>query len=366
MTAAARLSELHLVAAARPNLPKLAALWHALPADFPLRPVLLHTSQHHDEAMFGAHLADLGLPAPAISLGVSGGGHTALVGRTIAAAGEAWAARRPAMVVVAGDVDGSLAAGLAARKLALPVAHLEAGLRCGDADMPEEINRRALDAVSTLLWAPDEGSAERLLREGHAPTAVRAVGNAMVDTLLRNLPAACARPLPAGLRPGGYGVVTLHRAATVDRPDAFVAALRGLSEAAPLLPLAWPVHPRARARLADAGLAPPHGVLPLPPLRYVDFLALLASARLVVTDSGGVQEEATALSLPCLTLRAETERPVTVECGSSRLVAPENLAAAVAEAMSGRWPRGRPIPLWDGGAGARMAAHLLEFLESTR
>ena len=358
--------ELHLVAAARPNLPKLAALWHGLPADFLLRPVLLHTGQHHDEAMFGAHLSDLGLPAPAISLGVSGGGHAALVGRTVETAGAVWAARRPAMVVVAGDVDGSLAAGLAARKLALPLAHLEAGLRCADADMPEEINRRALDAVATLLWAPDEGSAARLLREGHPPAAVRAVGNAMVDTLLRNLPAARARPLPAGLAPGGYGVVTVHRAATVDRPAALAAALRGLSEAARLLPLAWPVHPRARARMAEGGLAPPPGVVPLPPLSYLDFLALLAGARLAVTDSGGVQEEATALSLPCLTLRAETERPVTLESGSSRLVAPDGLAAAVAEALSGRWPRGRPIPLWDGQAGARMAAHLIEFLAGAR
>jgi UDP-N-acetylglucosamine 2-epimerase (non-hydrolysing) len=358
--------ELHLVAAARPNLPKLAALWRALPPGFPLRPVLLHTGQHHDEAMFGAHLADLGLPAPDISLGVSGGGHAALVGRTMVAAGEAWAERRPAVVVVAGDVDGSLAAGLAARKLALPLAHLEAGLRCADADMPEETNRPALDAVATLLWAPDEGSAARLLREGHAPASVRAVGNAMVDTLLRHLPAARNRPLPAGLAPKGYGVVTLHRAATVDRPAAFAAALGGLAEAARRLPLAWPVHPRARARMADAGLAPPPGVVPLPPLSYLDFLALLAGARLVPTDSGGVQEEATALSLPCLTLRAETERPVTLENGGSRLVAPEGLAAAAEEALSGRWPRGRPIPLWDGEAGKRMAAHLLEFLGGVR
>ncbi len=355
--------ELHLVAAARPNLPKLAALWHALPPGFPLRPVLLHTGQHHDEAMFGAHLADLGLPAPAISLGVSGGGHAALVGRTMEAAGEVWATRRPAAVVVAGDVDGSLAAGLAARKLALPLAHLEAGLRCADADMPEEVNRRALDAVATLLWAPDEGSAARLLREGHAPASVRAVGNAMVDTLLRNLPAARARPLPAGLEPMGYGVVTLHRAATVDPPATLAAALRGLAEAAQLLPLAWPVHPRARVRMAEAGFAPPPGVVRLLPLSYGDFLALLAGARLVATDSGGVQEEATALGLPCLTLRDETERPVTLENGSSRLVAPDGLAAAVEEAVSGRWPRGRPIPLWDGGAGARMAAHLLEFMD---
>ena len=358
--------ELHLVASARPNLPKLAALWHALPPDFPLRPVLLHTGQHHDEAMFGAHLADLGLPAPDISLGVSGGGHAALVGRTMEAAGEVWTARRPAMVVVAGDVDGSLAAGLAARKLALPLAHLEAWLRCADVDMPEEINRRALDAVATLLWAPDEGSAARLLREGHPPAAVRAVGNAMVDTLLRNLPAARTRPLPAGLAPNGYGVVTLHRAATVDRRTAFAAAMNGLGQAARSLPLAWPVHPRARARMAEAEWAPPPGVVPLPPLSYGDFLALLARARLVVTDSGGVQEEATALSLPCFTLRAETERPVTIENGSNRLVAPDGLAAAVEEAVSGRQPRGRPIPLWDGEAGARMAAHLLEFLSGAR
>jgi UDP-N-acetylglucosamine 2-epimerase (non-hydrolysing) len=312
--------------------------------------------------MFGAHLANLGRPAPGISLGVSGGGHASLVGRTMEAAGRVWAERRPAAVVVAGDVDGSLAAGLAARKLALPVAHLEAGLRCADADMPEEINRRALDAVSTLLWAPDEGSAARLLREGHPPAAVRAVGNAMVDTLLRSLPAARERPLPAGLRPGGYGVATLHRAATVDRPDALASALRALAEAARLLPVAWPAHPRARARMAAFGMAPPPGVAVLPPLSHGDFLALLAGARFVATDSGGVQEEATALSLPCLTLRSETERPVTLEQGSNRLVAPERLAEAVAEALSGRWPLGRPIPLWDGRAGERMAEHLLEFL----
>jgi UDP-N-acetylglucosamine 2-epimerase (non-hydrolysing) len=188
----------------------------------------------------------------------------------------------------------------------------------------------------------------------------------MVDTLLRNLPAARARPLPAGLSPRGYAVVTLHRAATVDRPDAFGAALRGLAEAARLLPLAWPVHPRPRARMAEAWVAPPPGAVPLPPLSYLDFLALLAGARLVVTDSGGVQEEATALSLPCLTLRDETERPVTLESGGNRLVPPDRLAAAVEEALSGRWPRGRPIPLWDGAAGARMAAHLLGFLERAR
>jgi UDP-N-acetylglucosamine 2-epimerase (non-hydrolysing) len=358
------LPELHLVAAARPNLPKLAALWHALPAGFPLRPVLLHTGQHHDPAMFGRHLADLNLPAPEIALGVAGGTHAELTGRTLIAAEAAWRARpRPALVVVAGDVDGTLAAALAARKLGLPVAHLEAGLRNGaDRAMPEEINRRAVDAVADLLWAPDEAAAARLLAEGHDPATVRAVGNAMADTALRRLPAARGRPLPEGLAPGSYGVVTLHRAANVDDADAFSALLRGLGAAAVRLPLAWPMHPRARDRLARHGLAVPAGVRVLPPLPYLDFLGLLARARLVASDSGGVQEEATALDLPCLTLRPSTERPVTLEAGSSRLVPPEALPDAVGAVLAGDWPRARPIPLWDGGAGPRMVAHLAEFL----
>ena len=356
-------AELHLVAAARPNLPKLAALWHAIPAGFPLRPVLLHTGQHHDAAMFGTHLADLGLPPPAIALEVSGGTHAELTGRTMIAAEAAWAARRPALVVVAGDVDGTLAAALAARKLGIPVAHLEAGLRNpSEPDMPEEINRRAVDALAQLLWAPDEASAALLRTEGHDAAQVRAVGNAMVDTALRSLSAARDRPLPTGLMPGGYGVITLHRAANVDGRDAFAALLAGVGEAARLLPLAWPLHPRARVRLAEHGLAVPPGVQVLPPLPYLDFLGLLARARLVASDSGGVQEEATALDLPCLTLRPATERPVTLEAGSSRLVAARDLPAAVAQVLAGDWPRARPIPLWDGRAGGRMVAHLAEHL----
>ena len=356
-------AELHLVAAARPNLPKLAALWHALPAGFPLRPVLLHTGQHHDDAMFGGHLSDLGLPAPAIALAVSGGTHAELTGRTMIAAEAAWVARRPAWVVVAGDVDGTLAATLAARKLGIPVAHLEAGLRNpAEPNMAEEINRRAVDAIAQALWAPDEASAARLRAEGRGADRVRAVGNAMVDTALRSLPAARDRPLPAGLPPGSYGVLTLHRAANVDDRDAFAKLLDGVARAAALLPLAWPMHPRARLRLQAHGLAVPPGVTVLPPLPYLDFLGLLARARLVASDSGGVQEEATALDLPCLTLRAATERPVTLEAGSSRLVTAAALPEAIAQVLAGRWPRARPIPLWDGQAGARMVAHLGELL----
>ncbi|MBW8270449.1 non-hydrolyzing UDP-N-acetylglucosamine 2-epimerase [Caldovatus aquaticus] len=368
MAADGGLPVVHLVAAARPNLPKLAALWHALAEGPPVcAPRLVHTGQHHDPAMFGAHLADLGLPAPHSALGVAGGGgHAATTGRTMIACEALWRARPPALVVVAGDVDGALAAALAARKLGIPVAHLEAGLRCGDRAMPEEINRRAMDAICDLLWAPDAATAARLRAEGHPPEAVRAVGNAMIDTLRRALPAACARPLPEGLAPGGYGVVTLHRPANVDAPAPLGRLLAALAEAARRLPLVWPLHPRTRARLAAFGLVLPPGVRALPPLGYLDFLGLLARARLVATDSGGVQEEATGLDLPCLTLRPSTERPVTLEAGSNRLVAPEGLAEAVARVLAGDWPRAAPIPLWDGRAGARMRAHLGAFLGTAR
>lgn len=351
---------LHLVVAARPNLPKIAALWHAL-AEAPTfcRPRLLHTGQHHDAAMFGQHLADLGLPEPHIALGVAaGGGHAVLTGHTMIAAEAAWRAERPDLVVVAGDVDGTLAAALAARKLGLRVAHLEAGLRSHDRLMPEEINRRAVDAISDLLWAPDLETAARLIREGHAPEAVRAVGNAMVDSLFRALPAARQRPLPPGLRAGGYGVVTLHRPSNVDDPAMLETLVAALGEVAQTLPLAWPVHPRTAARLG--GRALPEGVLALPPQAYLDFIALLAHARLAATDSGGVQEEATALGLPCLTLRDSTERPVTL--GANRLVTPAELPGAVAAVMARPMAPRPPIPLWDGQAGARMVAHLREVL----
>lgn len=355
--------ELHLVAAARPNLPKLAALWHALAAAAPFcRPVLVHTGQHHDAAMFHAHLDDLGLPAPEVALGISGGGHAALTGRTMMACEALWQARRPALVVVAGDVDGTLAAALAARKLGIPVAHLEAGLRCGDRDMPEEINRRAVDAIADLLWAPDHATAARLLAEGHAPASVRAVGNSMIDTLTRRLPAARARPLPAGLVPGGYGVVTLHRPANVDQCGALAGLLAAVARAARLLPLAWPLHPRTAGRMAEFGLAMPAGVTVLPPLGYLNFLRLLATARLVATDSGGVQEEAAGLNIPCLTLRPSTERPVTLESGANRLVAAADLPAACETVLAGGWPPARPIPLWDAEVGTRMVAHLAELL----
>ncbi len=356
---------LHLVAAARPNLPKLSVLWAALAMQPGLATArLVHTGQHYDSAMFGAHLGDLGLPAPHHALGISGGSHADLTGRTMLALEQLWQRERPALVVVVGDVDGTLAAALAARKLGLPVVHLEAGLRGGHPDMAEEINRRAVDAISTLLWPPSLGAAETLLREGHPPGRVVAVGNTMAASLLAALPAARARALPAGLTPGGYGVLTLHRAENVDAPARLAAWLGAVAQVARRLPLAWPLHPRTAKRMAEAGLAMPDGVLVLPPLGYLDFLGLLARARLVASDSGGIQEEATMLDLPCLTLRESTERPETLS--GSRLVPPEALADAVDEVLAGAWPHAVRPPLWDDQVGARMVASLAAFLAERR
>jgi UDP-N-acetylglucosamine 2-epimerase (non-hydrolysing) len=219
-----------------------------------------------------------------------------------------------------------------------------------------------VDAISDLLWAPDHATAARLLAEGHPPAAVRAVGNSMIDTLLRRLPAARARALPAGLQAGRYGVLTLHRPANVDHAAALAGLLDALAQAARLLPLAWPLHPRTAGRMAEFGLAAPPGVTVLPPLGYLDFLSLLGRARLVATDSGGVQEEAAGLGLPCLTLRPSTERPVTLESGANRLVTPAGLPGAVAALLAGAQPPAHPIPLWDAAVGARMVAHLAEVL----
>ncbi len=355
------LPEVHLVAAARPNLPKLAALWHALADSMPFcRPVLVHTGQHHDDAMFGALLRDLGLPSPDVSLGVAGGSHAELTARTMLAAEVLWRGRRPAAVIVPGDVDGALAAALAAAKLFLPLVHLEAGLRCADTDLPEEINRRAIDAVATGLWAPDATAMHALAFEGRAEAAVL-TGNAMIATLERTRPAWSHRPAPMPERP--FGLLTLHRGANVDNRARFAALLDAVARTAAILPLLWPLHPRTLARLAAYGLRVPKGVQTVPPLSYLDFIATLSQAAIVITDSGGVQEETTYLGVPCLTLRDTTERPLTLTLGTNRLATAATLPEAVA-AMLADPPVPQRIPGWDALAGWRMADALAELLHN--
>jgi UDP-N-acetylglucosamine 2-epimerase (non-hydrolysing) len=263
---------------------------------------------------------------------------------------------RPDLVVVPGDVNSTLAAALVATKLHLPVAHVEAGLRSFDRSMPEEVNRVAVDHVADLLLTPSPDADENLAREGIPAARVRRVGNLMIDTLRRHLPAARARAVPEalGLAPGRFAVLTLHRPSNVDDPEVLRGLLGAVAELARTLPVVFPVHPRTRARL-PAGTG--DGLVLVEPMGYLEFLSLTSAARLVLTDSGGLQEETTALGVPCLTLRENTERPVTCELGTSRLVGRqvERAEAALDEVAAGGLRGGGPIPLWDGRASERIA-----------
>jgi UDP-N-acetylglucosamine 2-epimerase (non-hydrolysing) len=260
-------------------------------------------------------------------------------------------------------VNSTLAAALAAAKLGIRVAHVEAGLRSFDRSMPEEINRIVTDSISDLLFVSEPAGVENLCREGRPKDAIHLVGNVMIDTLLRLLPAARARNTPAryGLRPGEYGLVTLHRPNNVDRPETLSRLLDVLVETSRELPLVFPVHPRTQARLDQFGLAAPlraaKGIRRVPPLGYLDFLALTSQARVVVTDSGGLQEESTALGIPCLTARPNTERPITVEEGTSTLVDSDaaRLRHYLRAVLDGTYKRGRCPELWDGKAAVRIA-----------
>lgn len=331
---------------------------------------LVHTGQHFDEKMSGVFFEELGLPRPDVDLGVGSGSHGEQTGRVMIAFERALLAvdPRPALVVVPGDVNSTVAAALVAAKLGIPVAHLEAGLRSFDRTMPEELNRIVTDHLSDLLLTPSPDADENLAREGIAPARIARVGNLMIDTLRAHLPKARALRVPEGmgLLPGKYAVATLHRPANVDDPVALGRLLGALAAVARELPVVFPVHPRTRARLDAPGLAAAARALRLvDPLGYLDFLSLTSAARLILTDSGGLQEEATALGVPCLTLRDNTERPVTVAEGTNEVVGtdPERIVAAARSALDGDGKRGRIPALWDGHAGERAADAIEGFLE---
>ena len=352
---------LHVVAA-RPNYMKVAPLWRALSRrGIPQK--LLHTGQHRGEAMSDVFFRELGLPAPDISLGVGSGTHAEAVARVMVPLERVLEEERPGLLSVVGDVHGTLAAALVGARAGVPVAHVEAGLRSFDRTMPEELNRLVVDRVSELLLAPSPDAEENLLVEGTEPSRIHLVGNLMVDTLRLHLPAALelGQPLRMGLSPGGYAVATLHRPSNVDDPETLAGLVETLSEVARRLPVVFPVHPRTAARL-DAGQvarwareAP--GLKLVDPLGYLPFLSLTAQAKVVLTDSGGLQEETTVLGIPCLTLRENTERPVTVTQGSNLLVGmdPELLLAEVDRVLRGAGKRGRVPALWDGHAAERTA-----------
>jgi UDP-N-acetylglucosamine 2-epimerase (non-hydrolysing) len=353
-----------LVAGARPNFMKVAPLYHALMEHTTFRPRLVHTGQHYDANMSEFFFRDLGLPAPDVALEVGSGPAGWQTGQILSAYEKVLLDEPPAIVVVVGDVNSTLAAALAAVKLRVPVCHLEAGLRSHDWSMPEEINRVVVDRIADVLWTPSPDAGRHLAAEGVADSKVSFVGNIMIDALemVRGRFAEARRAAAYGFEPRTYGVVTLHRPENVDDPEQLAAVVRALMRAAERVPLILPLHPRTHARLTAVGLITelsrtPHISL-ADPEGYVDFMSLLASARVVITDSGGLQEETTHLQVPCLTLRRGTERPITIEQGSNRLVTVETLEKALAEVLStSRSALPRPAK-WDGQTAARIVADL--------
>jgi UDP-N-acetylglucosamine 2-epimerase (non-hydrolysing) len=365
------------VVGARPNFMKMAPILRALADHRPPIPALLvHTGQHYDQGMSHQLFDDLGLPRPDLNLEVGSGSHAVQTAEVMKRFEPALDAHQPSCVLVVGDVNSTLACTLVAVKKGVPVVHVEAGLRSWDRKMPEEINRVLTDQVADRLYTTERSALDNLLREGIAAERVCFAGNVMIDSLVANKPKArpAAHTLQAhgfdpalAAQPGGYGVVTLHRPSNVDDPDTLRALLSVLGEVAAQLPLVFALHPRTRNnidRFSLAGLIDARRTALLPPQGYLEMLGLMRDATLVLTDSGGLQEETTALGVPCLTLRENTERPITAEQGTNTLVGRDRTAirAGVAEILRGDGKRGRVPEFWDGHAADRIASDLYRWL----
>jgi UDP-N-acetylglucosamine 2-epimerase (non-hydrolysing) len=355
---------LHVVGA-RPNFMKIAPIMAALASRARIRQVLINTGQHYDEAMAGGFFRELDLPAPDRDLEVGSASHALQTARIMTAFEPVCLEFRPDLVVVVGDVNSTMAATLVAAKLLVPVAHVEAGLRSGDRTMPEEINRIVTDRVADVLLTPSPDADENLKAEGVPSERIHRVGNVMIDTLLRHLPRATLDRVRdrVPVEAGKYAVVTLHRPSNVDDEQRLSALHRVLTAIAERLPVVFPVHPRTRERLTVAGLNGSSRLLLTDPMGYVDFLSLTSHARIVLTDSGGLQEESTALGIPCLTLRDNTERPITVSQGTNRVVGsdPGKILNSFDAFMQAPPPRRCP-ELWDGHAADRIADVIERFV----
>ena len=363
------------VVGARPNFIKIAPLIREMRKYQDIAPILVHTGQHYDVRMAGQFFEDLQIPTPDVSLDVGSGTHAQQTAEVMKRIEPVLMEVRPDVVLVVGDVNSTLAAALTAVKLHIAVAHVEAGLRSCDRSMPEEINRLATDAVSDYLFVTEESGMQNLRREGIDEGKVFFVGNVMIDSLeaSRRTWERSSIHTKLGLTKGHYGIVTLHRPATVDDPHILRGVIAALGEVAAQLPLIFPVHPRTRKNLMEMGQlayplwfgedqVPSRGVCCLEPIGYLDFMALVSNARIVLTDSGGLQEETTALGIPCVTLRDNTERPVTLTHGTNQLVGttPTRIIDAADRALAGGAVAPSPPPLWDGRAAERIVALLRE------
>ncbi|MCU0766270.1 MAG: UDP-N-acetylglucosamine 2-epimerase (non-hydrolyzing) [Gammaproteobacteria bacterium] len=363
------------VVGARPNFMKIAPIIRALAARRGLVPLLVHTGQHYDQAMKDAFFDQLGIPEPDVDLGVGSGSHAVQTAEIMRRFEPELERLAPDVVLVVGDVNSTIACSLVAAKREVPVVHVEAGLRSFDRSMPEEINRVLTDQIADLLFTSEPDGERNLRREGVDPARIHFVGNVMIDTLFYNReradsPARVLGGLPQAAvfldSPTGYGVVTMHRPSNVDSAATLRPLLGALREIAEQVPLVFPLHPRTRARIDGFGL---RSLVDTPrialtePLGYLQLLGLMASARLVLTDSGGLQEETTALGVPCLTLRENTERPITVECGTNTVVGtdPARVLDATADILATGGKRGRVPELWDGHAAERIANVLADW-----
>lgn len=356
--------KVHLIAAARPNFMKVAPLYHALQRADWCNPILVHTGQHYDHNMSGAFLDELGLPDPDYHLGIGSGSHAEQTANVMIAYEKTCLNARPDWTIVVGDVNSTLACSIVAAKLLVPIAHLEAGLRSGDRTMPEEVNRIVTDSLADLLWTPSPDGDENLSHEGVPAEKIDRIGNIMIDSfeLQRRQIEALAVAKSLGLEPGGYSVVTLHRPSNVDQPETLQTIVEALIDISKSLPLVFPIHPRTKARLTEFGLldrlTEQPSVQLIEPQPYNAFMSLVMTARLIITDSGGLQEETTYLGIPCLTLRDNTERPITLTQGTNSLVKAGVLAGEVRKILEGQGKASRCPELWDGQTAERAAESL--------
>jgi len=363
-----------LVAGARPNFMKVAPIIRELRKHeniFDWR--LVHTGQHYDHGMSDVFFQELGIPEPHFHMGAGGGSHAEQTARIMVAFEKYCQETQPGMVLVVGDVNSTLACSIVAKKLNITVAHVEAGLRSGDMRMPEEINRMVTDSISDIFFVTEPSGLENLLREGHSAERIHHVGHVMIDNLffqLQQLDAQNVTGFPTSAMKAAferYGVVTLHRPSNVDDEKNLGSIMSALASVAERLPLIFPIHPRTEANMKKFGISTPTGIHCAPPLPYMEFLNLWRDAQLVLTDSGGLQEETTALGIPCLTLRENTERPITTTHGSNVVVGTETrrIVDAARTAIETSRAESRRPPLWDGHAAERIAQVLREVLEQS-